>query len=75
MSKRVNNKRGTSRKTPARSRVTYGWRTIKAMAQYHKLNDALSTDLDDKIRAKFEQTKSFLKTMIPKKLLRRHQGR
>lgn len=30
MSKRVSNKKGASRKTPARSRVRYGWRRQQA---------------------------------------------
>lgn len=37
MSKRVSNKKGASRKTPARSRVRYGWRKRIAMELRHYL--------------------------------------
>ncbi len=74
MSKRIANSKCT---TKARNgRVRYGWKTIKAMNQFEKLNKALGgDDLKEEIRAKYEAAKNTLKRFIPKKMLRRHQAR
>ena len=73
MSKRVSNDRGRNKARYGRIRL--GWKTIRSLQQYEKLNKALTGDLEDKIRDKYEAAKSALTSVLPKKLLRRHQGR
>ena len=36
MSKRVSNKKGRARKTPERSKVSYGWRKLRLFAIWGK---------------------------------------
>lgn len=73
MSKRIANCKG--RGNARFGRVRYGWKTLRAAEQYEKLNKMLSGDLEDAIRAKYQDVKATLGRFIPKKLLRRHQGR
>ena len=75
MSKRISNKRGTSRKTPARSRVTLGWKKTKMITELEKMNKAeregnVKEEMQVKYDAFKQAAKQQLKKFFPKKIFR-----
>ncbi len=74
MSKRIANCKGRS--TARFGRVRYGWRVAEAATSLEAINEKLAqADLEDKLRAHYENSKQTLKAMLPRKLLQRSQGR
>ena len=73
MSKRIANTRAV---TARNGRVRYGWRVKKLKTDLEKVDEQLQMqDLDEKLRVKYENFKQRAISILPKKLLQRHQGR
>jgi len=80
MSKRISNSR-INRMRPGRlaahfGRIRYGWRSKRALSNLEKTEELLTQEgLEDELKVRYENVKSKLKSVLPKNLLRRHQGR
>ena len=82
MSKRVSNKRGKQRVSPARDRSRLGWnRTMRLShlrANYDKLSERKSDEITRQgftVKEAMQGIMDSIKSISPKSTMRRHQGR
>jgi len=74
MPKRLANCRG--RKNARFGRIRIGWKKMKMLQQWGKLQKAYETgDMDEKAESMFQDFKHRVKQVVSKKLIHRHQGR
>jgi len=74
MPKRLANCRGFGNARFGRVRI--GWRKMKMLQQWDKLQDEYEKgDMDEKAESMYQDFKHRVKQVVSKKLIRRHQGR
>jgi len=72
MSKRVAN---TKERTARFGRIRIGWRKHRMLRQFENLQDIDKSEITEEGKAAFAEFSKTIRSMIPKKFLRRSQNR